>query len=92
MHDFELLSSRQSVLFDYLSYCHCMGQTSLIGACTQGRPGQHPFSILAILFLSAKQRHVQAKADDMDGIQCLKAQLNTSSFRNNPEVLTAYVR
>lgn len=35
---------------------------------------------------------LQAKADDLDGIQCLKAQLNTSSFRNNPEVLTAYVR
>ena len=38
-----------------------MGQTSLIGACTQGRPDQHPFSILAILFLPAETKACAGK-------------------------------
>ncbi len=48
--------------------------------------------MLIILFLSTKQRNMQAKGHDLDGIERLKAELDTSSFKNNPEVLTAYVR
>ncbi len=48
--------------------------------------------MLIILFLSSKQRNMQAKGHDLDGIERLKAELDTSSFKNNPEVLTAYVR
>jgi len=48
--------------------------------------------MLVILFLSTKQRNMQAKGNDLDGIERLKAELDSSSFKNNPEVLTAYVR
>ena len=47
---------------------------------------------MVILFLPIKQMHVQAKGNDLDGIERLKAELDTSSFKNNPEVLTSYVR
>ncbi|DBA79649.1 TPA: hypothetical protein ACH3X1_008327 [Trebouxia sp. C0004] len=35
---------------------------------------------------------LQAKGNNLDGIQCLKAELDSSSLKNDPEVLTAYVR
>ena len=48
--------------------------------------------MLIILFLSSKQRNMQAKGHDLDGIERLKAELDNRSFPHNPEVLTAYVR
>lgn len=48
--------------------------------------------MLVIVVLSTKQWNMQAKGNDLDGIERLKAELDTSSFKNNPEVLTAYVR
>ncbi len=73
----------------------------LLLLCWSGQPGlciytrQSPClksSMLVILFLSTKQRNMQAKGNDLDGIERLKAELDSSSFKNNPEVLTAYVR
>ncbi|KAL0025828.1 hypothetical protein WJX79_004020 [Trebouxia sp. C0005] len=51
-----------------------------------------PRNMLVIVVLSTKQWNMQAKGNDLDGIERLKAELDTSSFKNNPEVLTAYVR
>ena len=68
-----------------------MGQASPVYACTKGS-SVWTVSILVILFLSTKQRNMQAKGNDLDGIERLKAELDSSSFKNNPEVLTAYVR